>query len=137
MAVYSSKPVAVERPAAEIAEKFSDFSVLNETLDKMPAEERAKVGEVAFDKDTITITTPQVGAITLRAVERTPEGVTLQAEGSPVPMKLHVAFRPLSADSTEVTGSMDVEIPMMLKPLVGPAIQKAADQFGQMFAKLV
>lgn len=137
MARYSSKPVAVERPAAQIAEKFSDFSVLEGALDAMPAAERAKVGEIAFSKDAITITTPQVGAIKLRAVERTPEAVVLEAEGSPVPMKLEIAFKPLSEASTEVTGSVDVEIPMMLKPLVGPAMQKAADQFGEIFAKLV
>lgn len=137
MARYSSKPVTVGRPAAAVADKFSDFSVLESALDNMPPAERAKVGDVAFSKDVITITTPQVGAINLRAVERTPEGVVLEAEGSPVPMKLEISFKPLGADSTEVTGAVDVEIPMMLKPLIGPAMQKAADQFGEMFAKLV
>ena len=136
MARYSSKPVAVERPATEIAGKFADFSVLEGALEAMPEAERAKVGEISFDRDVITITTPQVGAIRLRAVERTPEAVVLEAEGAPVAMKLEIAFKPLAATRTEVTGSVDVDIPVMLKPLVGPAMQKAADQFGEIFAGL-
>ena len=131
MARYSSKPVAVERPATEIAGKFADFSVLEGALEAMPEAERAKVGEISFDRDVITITTPQVGAIRLR------EAVVLEAEGAPVAMKLEIAFKPLAATRTEVTGSVDVDIPVMLKPLVGPAMQKAADQFGEIFARLV
>lgn len=137
MARYSSKPVAVARPAAAISEKFADFSVLEKALDSMPASDRAKVGDISFTKDVITITTPQVGAIKLRATERTPEAVVLEAEGSPVPMKLEISLNALDAGHTEVTGSVDVDIPMMLKPLVGPTMQKAADQFGEIFAGLV
>lgn len=123
-------------PAAELAEKFSDFRGMQARLDEMPAEERGRIGEVAFTQDSIVITTPQVGAITLRATQRTPDRVVMQAEGSPVPMSITVEMHPVAADQTEVVGKMDVEIPVMLKALVGPALQKAVDQFGEIFAKL-
>lgn len=136
MSRYESKAVKVARSAEALAERFSDFTGLGEALNGMSAEERAKVGDVAFDRDTITITTPQVGAIRLRAVERTPSSVRLEAEGSPVPMSLELNFHPVEPELTEVTGALDVDIPMMLRPLVGPAMQKAVDQFGDLFAKL-
>ncbi|MDE6157791.1 MAG: hypothetical protein K2L75_01175 [Muribaculaceae bacterium] len=136
MAKYSSAPAIVNKPAAVLSEKFSDFRAFQTALDNLDAEQRAAVGDVAFSEDTITITTPQVGAIVLRATERTPETVRLQAESSPVPMSLQIDFKAVDADSTEVTGSLDVDIPMMLKPLVGPALQKAADQLGSLFARL-
>ena len=60
----------------------------------------------------------------------------LAAEKSPVPMKLEITFKPITPDTTEVQGAIDVEIPMMLKPLIGPTLQKAADQFGDLFANL-
>lgn len=134
--MYKSKPVTVARPAAELAEKFSDFTFLSASLDNMSEDERAKVGDVKFERDTITINTPQVGAVTLRAIERTPERIVLQAEGSPMPMKLVIDFKPVAETSTEVAGAIDIDLPMMLKPLVGPMMQKAADQFGDLFAKL-
>ena len=102
----------------------------------MPAEERQKVGDVKFEQDAIVINTPQVGAITLRAVERTPRKVVMKAENSPVPMSITVDIEPIDAGSCEVAGKMDVEIPAMLRPLVGPALQKAVDQFGNLFASL-
>ena len=117
MATYTSKPVAVALTPAELSENFSD------------------IGEVAFTRDTIEISTPQVGKIVLRATERTPEGVVMKAENSPVPMAIDIRFRAAGAGS-EVTCAMDVEIPMMLRALVGPAMQKAVDQFGNLFAKL-
>ena len=51
-------------------------------------------------------------------------------------MKLEVGFLPVDDSSTEVTGSIDVDMPAMLRPIVGPTLQKAADQFGTLFAKL-
>lgn len=136
MATYTSKPAVVGRPADAIAANFADFRALEERLGQMPAEERQKVGDVKFEQDAIVITTPQVGAITLRAVERTPRKVVMKAENSPVPMSITVDIEPIDADSCEVIGKMDVEIPAMLRPLVGPALQKAVDQFGNLFASL-
>ncbi len=136
MAKYSSKPTVIDRPAAELAAKFADFRVLQTKLDELPAEQRAKVGDVTFTPDTIRINTPQVGEIALKAVERTSERVVLAAEKSPVPMKLEITFRPVGEASTELQGAIDVELPMMLKPLIGPSLQKAADQFGNLFAQL-
>lgn len=136
MAIYTSKPAVVSMPATDLAAKFSDFRSMQTRLDEMPADERGRIGDVAFTQDSIVITTPQVGAITLRATERTADRVVMQAEGSPVPMSITVEMTPISVGETEVVGKMDVEIPVMLKALVGPALQKAVDQFGEIFAKL-
>ena len=125
MAKYTSKPTVVNRPAEELAAKFSDFRTLQAGLDELPEEQRA-----------IKINTPQVGEIALRATERTAGRVVLEAEKSPVPMKLIVSFKPVDAESTEVEGAIDVDIPMMLRPMIGPTLQKAADQFGTLFANL-
>lgn len=136
MATYSSKPTLVNRSAVALSEKFGDFRSMQSALDSLDSEQRARVGDVAFTEDSIKITTPQVGAIVLKAVERTSDRIRLEAQGSPVPMNLCVDFKPVTEQSTEVTGTIDVDLPMMLRPLVGPALQKAADQFGDLFARL-
>lgn len=136
MAQYKSKPVVVNRPAEELAAKFSDFTRLQDSLDALTPEERAKVGDVELGTDYIKIKTPQVGDITLRVTVRSADRLVLNAEGSPVPMGLKVNFRPVEASSCEVAGEIDVEIPVMLRPLIGPTMQKAADQFGALFARL-
>lgn len=136
MAQYSSKPTTVNRPIAELAAKFSDFTVLEENLKNLGETERAKVGDVKFTNDTICISTPQVGEIRLKAVERSPERLVLQAEQSPVPLKLEVLMKEIDPEHTDVQGVIDVDLPLMLRPLIGPTLQKAADQFGSLFGKL-
>lgn len=136
MAEYKSSPVIVNTPAETLAEKFSDFSVFEGALEKLPAEERAKVGSVTFSKDTIFLQTPQVGAITFEVVERTPISTRLKATGTPVAMDLEVIYKPVDAQQCEMTGVIKVDIPVMLRPMIGPTMQKAADQLGQLFARL-
>lgn len=136
MAKYTSPATVVARSAEELAAKFADFTTLQAAMDNMDAAQRAKVGDVSFTNDSIRITTPQVGEIVLRAVERSAERIRLQAENSPVPMSLIVDLKPVDAGSTEVTGTIEVDIPAMLRPMVGPTLQKAADQFGNLFAGL-
>lgn len=136
MATFSSKPATVNRSAAEICEKFSDLSTLQDALDNMPADQRAKVGDVALTKDALTIQTAQVGQISFVVVERSAERITLEAQGAPVPMKLAINIKAQSDNACEVTTEMDVNIPPFLKSMVGGALQKAVDQFGNLMVKL-
>ncbi len=136
MATFNSKPATVNRPAADIAAKFADLSYMQQVLDEMPADQRAKVGDVTIDSDSINISTKQVGAIKLQVTERAVDHVTLNAVGSPVPMSLVINFKSISADTTELSTSMEVEIPAFLKPMIGGAMQKAVDQFGDLIQRL-
>lgn len=128
--------MTVNCPAATLASKFDDFTTLNERLENLPEEERARIGEVTFTKDSMVITTPQVGKIELTVTERTPESLTLSTANFPVQLALRVHYKPLDAEKTEVQGFIDADIPVMLKPLVGPMLQKTADQFGALFSRL-
>lgn len=102
----------------------------------MPADQRAKVGNVVLTKDALTIQTAQVGQISFVVVERSAERITLEAQGAPVPMKLAINIKAQSDNACEVSTEMDVNIPPFLKPMVGGALQKAVDQFGSLMAKL-
>ncbi len=136
MAQYNSKPVKVNKSSQEIVEKFADLSSFGHALDSMPASDRERVGDVKFEKDSITIDTKQVGRIAFKVTERTPSKVAMSAEGSPVPLILSVNLKPLGENSTEITTAIDVEIPAMLRPMIGGAMQKAVDQFGDLMANL-
>lgn len=136
MAKYKGRTVQIDRSADEIVEKFSDLSRFKDNLDALPEEERAKIGDIDFAPDSITLNTPQVGQIRFEVAERSPRRIVMRAAGSPVPLTMGVDLEPKTADSTDVTTSVDVEIPMMLRPMVGPHLQKAVDQFSDLIAKL-
>lgn len=136
MATFTSKPITVNKAAAEVAEKFSDLSRMQEVMEHLPEEQRQKIGDVVLTKDRITIQTQQVGEINFQITERSAERVVFTATGAPVPLSLVINLKALAADSTELTTSMEVDIPAFLKPMVGGAMQKAVDQFGTLMSQL-
>lgn len=136
MAKYSSNPVLIPKAAAEVAEKFSDLSKMQSVLDAMPSDQRAQVGDVDLTPDSIHIHTQQVGEIEFTVTERTPQRVVFSAKGAPVPLSLIIGLKAVAPEETELTTTMDVDIPIFLKPVVGPALQKAVDQFGQLMQQL-
>ena len=53
MAKYESKPVAVNQPIEALFDRFSDISLFQQKIEEIPAEERAKIGDVTFEADAI------------------------------------------------------------------------------------
>ncbi len=136
MATFTSPATTIDSSAQAVVEKFGDLTRLKEVIEKIPAAERAKIGDLDITSHAIIMQTAQVGAITLRVTERTPSGIKLVAEGSPVPMSLSVNVKPLTPESCELVASMDVDIPVSLKPMVGGTLQKAVDQLGALMGRM-
>ena len=136
MAEYSCKPVILTHPIEDVYARLSDFSSYQAKLDELPQDIRAQIGNVRFTNDSIIINAAPVGEIAVEAVERiTPSQVKLQAKNAPVPMYLIINMKPADSTTTEVVATIDVEIPMMLRPIVGGKMQEAANMFGDMLSK--
>lgn len=137
MSRYESKPVIVEKPAEQVFDRFNDLSIFEKQIDALPAEQRAKIGEVHFDKDSIAIITPQVGELKFEVLERTaPSKIVFGSKSSPIPLTMSINLKAVTPESTEVATVIDVEIPVMLRPFVGPKLQEAANKFGEMISNL-
>ncbi|MDE5744958.1 MAG: hypothetical protein K2H84_04770 [Paramuribaculum sp.] len=133
MATYSSKPATIGKPIEEVYERISNIGAYQQKLDSLPSEVKEKIGDVRFEDDAIVITAAPVGEIRFAVKERvSPSKVTLAAEQSPVPLKLSVKLEPEGDSSTKATSVIDVEIPAMLKPMIGGKMQEAADKFGEL-----
>lgn len=133
MATYKSKPVVIAHPVNEVYDKISNIGAYQEKLDALPPQAREKLGDVRFEQDSIVITAAPVGEIRFTVEERTaPSRVRLKAEQSPVPLTLAVDLEPDSETSTKAVSTIEVEIPAMLKPLIGGKMQEAADKFGEL-----
>ena len=137
MATYKSPLTTVGKSADTLFERFSNHNNLQGVLDSLPVEQRAQVGDVQFTDDSLKITTPQVGDIEFSVVERVrPSKIVFGTKSSPVPLTMEMHINPLTPDSSSVQTQIDVEIPAMLRPLIGPQLQKAADKFGELIAGL-
>lgn len=137
MAKYSGKAVIVAKPINELYDKLSNLSSFQQRIDELPEEAKAKLGDVRFTDNKIIINAPGVGEISFAITECVaPTLIKLSAENSPVPFNILMNFKEISAEETEVSTDLDVDIPAMLRPLVGGKMQEAADKFSEMFSNL-
>ena len=137
MTKYSGKPAIVAQPRQQIFDKVSNLSSFQERLDSMPQEVKDRLGDVKFTDDKIIINAPAVGQLVFAVTEKVaPELLKLSAENSPVPFFITLHFAPESETTTKVNSDLEVEIPMMLRPMVGGKLQEAADKFSEMFTTL-
>ncbi len=133
MAKYEGKPVAINHPVKEVFDRITDIESYQTRLDQLPEEAKAKLGSVKFTGNSVIITAAPVGEIQFDVVEkRTCELMKLSAAGSPVPFDILLHFKPKGEDSSEVSTELDVDIPAMLRPMVGDKLQEAADKFSEM-----
>ncbi|MDE7375257.1 MAG: hypothetical protein K2N16_00235 [Muribaculaceae bacterium] len=137
MSKYSGKPFVVDKPAQAIADKFADLTALNQWVDMLPAEEREKLGGVTFTADSISFDTKQIGTMTFVVAERSAQAIKMQASGLPVALDLTIDLKALTEDKTEATCSIDIDLPAMLRPMVGPQLKKAVEMLSDVVAKIV
>ncbi len=129
-------------PASAIYARISDFSKFEDLVAKLPEEVRSQLGEVKFTTDTIVIPHNMLGQIKLLVSERVPDKrIALQAENAPVPMFMAINLEAKAPELTEVQTAIDVDIPAMLKPMIGPKIEpmlkQSVEKFGEMIANIV
>ena len=113
MGKYTGKAVTVPFASSVIYQRVSNLSGLQQRLEELPEEQLKAVGDVNFVDDD-----------------------NFQAETGVVPLNLIIEIEPEGDSSSRLQTSIDVEIPMMLRPLVGGKMQEAADKFSEMIAQL-
>lgn len=137
MATFKSPKTEIGKSADELFDRFSDLSNLQTVLDGLSPEQRSQVGDVEFTADSLKIVTPQVGAIEFTVVDRVRSSkIVFGTKSSPVPLSMELDIEPTGESSSSVQTLIDVEIPAMLRPLIGPQLQKAADKFGELISGL-
>ena len=137
MSVYKGKSVTIPRPIGDIYAKISDLGQYQPMVDQLPDEQRARLQGVEFTADSVRMDAPGVGKLEFKISERkAPNHVGLTAAGSPVPLKLSVDLSEDGPGATVVTPNIDIDIPMMLRPMVGPKMQEAADKLGELVGNI-
>lgn len=124
--------------AADLFGRLSDLSALKAKMNDLPEDLKAKMGTVNFpDAQTIAFTAPGVGEMKFKMVEAVaPSRVRFLADTGVVPINVILDIVASGDSASDVSATIDADIPMMVRPLVGPKLQEAADKFGEMFGQL-
>lgn len=138
MSVYKSAEVNIPSSAENVFNRLSNLENLRDLIkqipsDRIPEDKRKAFEDLKITQDTISFPAGPVGSMTFRMTEKTPyKLIRLEGEGSPVPIALMMHLTPENDTSSKGQVEIDIEIPALLKPMIGGQIQKMADQFGEM-----
>ncbi len=142
MARYKSDEVPLKASAENVFNRLSNLEALKGLLEQVPADQLPANKKEIFDNihltgDSIEIPGGPVGAIKLRVVERNaPSRITLKGEGTPVPLQLQLDIHPVDDASCRAQAKVDIEIPMMLKPMISGPMQKMTEQFASVLRSI-
>lgn len=142
MAIYKSGNVTLNASADAVYNKLSNLENLKEMLgkvpaDKIPDDKRQMFENIRITPDTIEVPGGPMGNLIFRVVERkSPSLIKLQGEGIPIQMSLALNVAPLTETSSSANVDIDINIPAMLKPMIGGQVQKIADQFGDVLGAI-
>lgn len=140
MSTYKSGETIINAPAQAVYARLSNLENLKNFLqnvpeDKIPEDKRQMLEQIVVTPTSISLPGGPVGSVTLeltKCVE--PSLIELSGVGTPVAMKLMVNIAEETAETSSARVALDIDIPMMLKPMVGGTLQKMVDQFGSMLS---
>lgn len=142
MSNYSSEKITLNAPATAVFDKLSNLENLQGMLDKVPADKipedkRQMFENIKITPDTIEVPGGPMGSLLFRVTDRVaPSLIRLKGEGIPVEMSLALHIEPLTDTSSSAKVDIDINIPAMLKPMIGGQIQKIANQFGDVLGAI-
>lgn len=142
MTTIKSEKARIAAPAEKVFEKLSNLDNLKPVLeqipaDGIPADKREMFENVKITNDTISIPAGPVGEIKLRVTDRLPYSlIQLTGEGTPVPLNVQLEINSEGETACEVQVAFNLEIPLMLKPMVAGPLKKVADQFVQVMGAI-
>ncbi|MCR4959102.1 MAG: SRPBCC family protein [Prevotella sp.] len=133
MTQFESSIKTIPYPQENVYRNISDLSNLERIRDRVPSD---KVQDFSFDTDTVSVSVPPVGQITMRIVERDePKCVKFEAEQSPMPFNLWIQVLPIDEQTSKMKVTVKADIPFMLRGMVaGPlqdGVEKVADALAQ------
>lgn len=134
MSKYESGIKQIPHTQAAVYQTLSDLSNINQVKDRIPAD---KVQELAFDSDSVSVSVPPVGKVTLRIIERDePKCIKFEAVSSPVPLNMWIQLLPVTDVSCKMRVTVKADIPVFLKPMVGGKLQEGVDRIADVLAMI-
>lgn len=140
METYKSDKVTINHNINLIYSKLSDPSIfkaqIDNNMDRLPEEAREHLKSVKFEEDGISVESP-MGTLKLSVSEsQEPTMVKYTAQSSPVPFGVTINLESVDENTTQTVTELNIELPFMLKAMVGGKLSEGAQKMGELIAKL-
>ena len=134
MVKYESSIKQVPYAQQAVYEMLSDLNNIDRVRDRLPED---KLQNITFDRDSVSVAVPPIGEIALHVCDREePKCVKFEAAQSPIPFNLWVQMLPVTETSSKMKVTLQADIPLMLKAMVGSRLQEGVEQMAEMLAMI-
>ena len=134
MAKFESSIKQVPYAQEAVYRNLSDLSNLEKVRDRVPED---KVQDFTFDKDTVSVSVPPVGKISIRICDREePKCVKFESVDSPMPFHLWIQVLPVTETTSKMKVTVDADIPFMLKGMVAGPLQDGVEKISDALAMI-
>ena len=134
MVKYESSIKQVPYAQQAVYEMLSDLNNIDRVRDRLPED---KLQNITFDRDSVSVAVPPIGEIALHVCDREePKCVKFEAAQSPIPFTLWVQMLPVTETSSKMKVTLQADIPLMLKAMVGSRLQEGVEQMAEMLAMI-
>jgi carbon monoxide dehydrogenase subunit G len=126
MTTFESTVRQIMAPQQRVYDMLSNLENIEKVRDKLPAD---KIDNLSFDKDSVTVSVPPVGAVTMCVVDREePKTIKFEAQNSPVPFNFWIQLLPVSEESCKMKLTIKAELNIFIKGMVQKPLQEGIEK---------
>lgn len=123
---------------------LSDLSHLQALKDRIPEgsmgdkemdDVKAKLQDLTFDRDSMSVSISPIGNVSMRIVEREePKMIKFESEKSPLKFKFWIQMLPVEAATSKIRLTIDADVPFFAKGMVEKPLKEALEKIATMLA---
>lgn len=134
MSKFESSVKQIAYPQQNVYNMLSDLTNIERVKDKVPED---KLNDLTFDKDTISVSVPPVGQITMRIIEREePKMIKFASENSPLSFNFWIQILPTDEANSKMRLTIDADIPFFAKAMVSGPLQEGIEKIADALAMI-
>ncbi len=135
METYESPIQKLHSSQAEAFAKLADLRNLEALRTRIPQD---KIKNMTCDEDSCSFSVDPIGQVTLRIVEREPEKtLKFGADNLPIAFNLWIQLKENNLGETLMKLTLKVDLPFMLKTMLGSKLKDGIARISEMMAQVL
>ncbi len=112
--------------------RLSDLSLSEQVRDRLPEDKRE---DITFENDTITMSVPPVGSISIRICDgEEPKTIKYETANSPLPFNLWVQLLPITATTCKMRLTIKADLNPFVKGMISKPLKEGLERLADAIA---
>ena len=129
---YESSVREIPYSQQAVYNRLSDLSLSEQVRDQLPEDKRE---DITFDGETITMSVPPVGSVSIRICDRAePKTIKYETVESPLPFNLWVQLLPITENSCKMRLTIKADLNPFVRGMISKPLQAGLEKLADAIA---